>query len=299
MDSVAGMRVFVRVVDSGSFSEAARQLGVAPSSVSRQINDLEEELRVPLFHRTTRKLSLTEAGQIYYERANAILIDVDEAKLAVSELGSPSGILRVTLPSAIGRELVVSVLPKFLALYPGIKIVMSIDDHIVDLVERGLDVGIRIGRLRDSSIKARKIGDSRRVVCASPGYLDKAGRPETPADLANYDCITWRDHPGQNVWKFQGIDGREEVRVSGNFFSRNADAIIAAGVAGLGFCLLPDWNLGMELRQKQLEVVLPDYDAVPRDSPVWAVHAHQKHVPPKIRVFIDFLADRFATARQA
>jgi DNA-binding transcriptional LysR family regulator len=291
------MRILIRVVDASSFSGAARQLGVAPSSVSRQINDLEEELGVRLFHRTTRKLSLTEAGQIYYERANAIIIDVDEAKLAVSELGLPSGILRVTLPSAIGRELVVSGLPKFLDLYPGIKIVMSMDDHIVDLVERGLDVGIRIGRLRDSSIKARKLGDSRRVVCASPEYLRKAGRPQTPADLARHNCITWRDHPGLNVWKFRGPDGREEVRVSGNFFAKNADAIIAAGVAGLGLCLLPDWNLGMELRQKQLEVVLPDYDAVPKDSPVWAVHAHQRHVPPKIRVFIDFLAERFANAR--
>jgi DNA-binding transcriptional LysR family regulator len=297
MDSVAGMRSLVRVVDAGSFSGAARQLGVAPSSVSRQINDLEEQLGVRLFHRTTRKLSLTEAGQIYYERSNSILVDVDEAKLAISELGSPSGILRVTLPSAIGRELVVSVLPKFLALYPGIKIVMSIDDQIVDMVERRLDVGIRIGQLRDSTIKARRIGDSRRVVCASPEYLKRAGRPETPADLAGLDCITWRDHPGPNVWKFRGADGQQEVRVTGNFFARNADAIIAASVAGLGFCLLPDWNLGMELRQKQLEVVLHDYDAVPKASPVWAVHTHQRHVPSKIRVFIDFLAERFAGAR--
>ncbi|MGI9263562.1 MAG: LysR substrate-binding domain-containing protein [Gammaproteobacteria bacterium] len=294
MDSVGGMRILVRVVDAGSFSGAARQLGVAPSSVSRQINDLEEQLGVRLFHRTTRQLSLTEAGHIYYERAGSILIDVDEAKLAISQLGSPSGILRVTLPSAIGRELVVSVLPKFLALYPGIKIVMSIDDQIVDMVERGLDVGIRIGQLKDSTIKARRIGDSRRVVCASPEYIRRAGRPGKPADLSSLDCITWRDHPGPNVWKFRGADGQQDVRVSGNFFARNADAIIAAAVAGLGFCLLPDWNLGMELRQKQLEVVLRDYDAVPKASPVWAVHTHQRHVPPKIRVFIDFLAARFA-----
>jgi len=297
MDSIAGMRILVRVVDSGSFSAAARQLGVAPSSVSRRINELEEDLGARLFARTTRKLSLTEAGQLYYDRARSIIDEVNEAKLALSQLGSPSGILRVTVPSGIGRELVVSAVPAFLERYPAIKIVLSMTDRMVDIVDAGIDVAIRVGRQRDSSFKARKIGESKRVVCASPEYLKKVGTPKTPGDLESHNCITWRDHPGHNVWTFHGPDGVSNVRTSGSFFAKNADAIVAATVAGLGLSLLPDWNMGIELRQKQLRPVLTDYQASPAVSPVYAVHAHQRHVPPKIRVFIDFLIEAFAKAR--
>ncbi len=297
MDTVAAMRMLVRIVDSGSFSAAARQLGVAPSSVSRQINELEEDLGARLFARTTRKLSLTEAGQLYYERVSNIINEVDEAKLALSQLGSPSGILRVTVPSGIGRELVVSAVPGFLDKYPAVKIVLSMTDRMVDIVDAGIDVAIRVGRQQDSSFKARRIGESKRVVCASPGYLKKAGIPTTPGDLESHNCITWRDHPGHNIWAFRGADGLSKVRVSGNFFAKNADAIVAATVAGLGVSLLPDCNMGTELRQKQLRAVLEDYDAIPATSPVYAVHAHQRHVPPKIRVFIEFLIEVFAKAR--
>ncbi len=297
MDSVAGMRILVRVVDSGSFSAAARQLGVAPSSVSRQINELEDDLGARLFARTTRKLSLTEAVQLYYERASSIINEVDEAKLALSQLGSPSGILRITVPSGIGRELVVSAVPAFLDKYPAIKIVLSMTDRMVDIVDAGIDVAIRVGRQQDSSFKARRIGESKRVVCASPEYLKKAGIPKTPGDLESHTCITWRDHPGHNSWAFRGPNGASKVRVSGSFFAKNADAIVAATVAGLGLSLLPDWNMGTELRRKQLRVVLEDYAAIPATSPVYAVHAHHRHVPPKIRVFIDFLIESFAKAR--
>ena len=297
MDSVAGMRVLLRVVDTGGFSAAARHIGVAPSSVSRQINELESDLGVRLFHRTTRKLSLTEAGQIYYERAGRIITDVDEARLAVSELGSPTGILRVTIPTGIGRGLIVSAIPAFLERYPGVRVVLSMTDYMVDLVAGGFDVGVRIGQLSDSSLKARKIGESRRVVCASAGYLKQSGTPRRPTELEDHNCVTFRDHPGHNVWKFRGKSGMSEVRVSGNFFARSADALTAAALAGLGIVLLPDWNLVMELRDKQLKILLPDYTAVPKTSAIWAVHSHQRHVPPKIRVFIDFLTEIFANAR--
>ncbi len=297
MDSVAGMRILLRVVDTGGFSAAARHIGVAPSSVSRQINELESNLGVRLFHRTTRTLSLTEAGQIYYERAGRIITDVDEARLAVSELGSPTGILRVTIPTGIGRGLIVSAIPAFLERYPGVRVVLSMTDYIVDLVAGGFDVGIRVGQLSDSSLKARQIGESRRVVCASPAYLKQSGTPRRPTELEDHNCITFRDHPGHNVWKFRGKSGTSEVRVSGNFFARSADALTAAALAGLGIVLLPDWNLVMELRDKQLTILLPDYTAVPKTSAIWAVHSHQRHVPPKIRVFIDFLTEIFANAR--
>ncbi len=297
MESLNSMRAFVRVVDGGSFSEVARQTGVAPSSVSRQINDLEDELGVRLFHRSTRSLSLTEAGELYYERAARIAHDVDEAKLAVSELGSPSGILRVAVPSGVGRELVISTIPAFLARHAGIQIVMSMTDDVVDAIVRRIDVAIRVGELSDSSLRARKIGESPRIVCASPRYLKKAGTPRRPSDLENHPCITWRAHPGHNLWKFRGDDGLTTVRATGNFYAKNADAIASAAVAGLGFCLLPDWNIAHELRHKQLTRVLKRFDAVPAASPVWAVHTHQRHVPPKIRAFIDFLVERFAAVK--
>ncbi|MCZ6890418.1 MAG: LysR family transcriptional regulator, partial [Gammaproteobacteria bacterium] len=234
METLGAMRTFVRVVDAGSFSEAARQMGVAPSSVSRQINDLENDLGVTLFHRTTRKLSLTEAGELYYDRAERITLDVDEAKLAVSELGSPSGVLRLAVPTGIGRELVISVVPAFLARYPGIQVVMSMTDDVVDPIAQRIDVAVRVGTLGDSSLRARKIGESRRIVCASPRYLERAGTPRKPEDLENHACITWRSHPGHNVWKFRDEDGLREVRATGDFFAKNADAIAAAAVAGLG-----------------------------------------------------------------
>ena len=296
MDSVAGMRIFVRVVAAGSFSQAARQLDVAPSSVSRQINQLEEELGARLFHRTTRKLSLTEAGQLYYERAERILTDVDEAKLALSQLGSPSGILRLTVPSGIGRELVATAIPGFLRKYPGVRVVMSMTDRIVDLVEEQVDVAIRVGRLADSSLRATKIGESRRVVAASPEYLESSGTPQTPADLEHHNCITWRDHPGYNIWTFRGPEGNSKARVTGSFFAKSADALAAAAVAGLGLVHLPDWNLGVELRHQQLQPVLTEYDAVPTTSPVWAVHGHQRYVPPKVREFVRYLAASFKSS---
>ena len=299
MDALSGMRIFVRVVNAGSFSEAGRQVNVAPSSVSRHIKELEDDLGAPLFHRTTRKLSLTEAGQLYFDRAAGIIMEVDEAKLAISELGSPSGILRVTVPSGLGRELVVSAIPGFLERYPGVRVVLSMTDHMVDIVAAGIDVAIRVGQLKDSTLKARKIGESMRVVCASPRYLKRIGVPVTPEDLVEHNCVTWRDHPGHNVWKFRGKNGQCEVKVTGSFFAKNADALVAAAMAGLGLAQLPDWNLGIELRQKQLQVVLSDYEAIPKASPVWAVHSHQRHVPPKIRAFIDFLIERFSTVKYA
>ncbi len=297
MDSVAGMRILVRVAESGSFSAAARQLGVAPSSVSRQINELEDDLGAVLFARTTRKLSLTEAGQLYYERAIGIINDVDEARLALSELGAPSGILRVTAPSGIGRELVATALPAFLDRYPAIRVVFTMTDRMVDIVDAGIDVAIRPGRQRDSSYKARKVGESRRILCGSPAYLEEAGVPASPADLERHNCLTWRDHPGHNIWTFRGADGIEKVRATGSFFAQSADALVTAAVAGLGLCLLPDWNMAKELRSKQLRSVLTDYEPVPAAVPIYAIHGHQRHVPPKTRAFIEFLLETFSALR--
>lgn len=295
MDSVAGMRIFARVVETGSFSAAGRQLGMAPSSVSRRISELEFDLGAHLFYRTTRKLSLTEAGRLYYERASRILIDVDEARLAVSQLdGAPSGILKVTVPASVARLHVAPALAAFHRRCPAVQTVLSVTDRVVDLVEEGFDLAIRVGRLRDSSLVARKIGSARRVVCASPGYLDRAGVPREPAELAGHGCLTLRSHPGTNAWRFGGVKGPSVVRVSGSLFADDGEVLSAAAVAGLGLVLVPLWLVGHEIDRGRLREVLREFPPDPSTTPLYAVYPHQRHLPPKVRAFIDFLVERFA-----
>ena len=291
MDQLQALRVFVKVAENGSFSAAGRELGLAPSSVSRLIGELEADMGARLVNRTTRKLSLSEAGFLLQERAQAMLFDLEEARLAVSELGSaPSGVLRVTAPSGIARELIVYALPAFQARYPAIKIVMLMVDHIVDLVDDDVDVAIRVGRLKDSGLIARKLGDSRRVLCASPAYLAVHGSPRHPGELEGHACLTWRDRPGVSQWGFKTEKNVERVGVTGKFFAANADALVAAALAGLGLICMPDWNMGSELRAGRLVPVMTDYEPAPETSPVHAVFLSQRHVPPKVRAFVDFMA---------
>ncbi len=295
MDSIAGMRVFARVVDAGNFSAAGRQLGVAPSSVSRRIGELEDVLGARLFHRTTRKLSLTEAGSVYDERVRRILADVAEARLAVARLGdAPTGVLRLSVPASIARRHVAPALADFHRRFPAVEVVLAVSDRLVDLIDEGFDLAVRVGRLSESGLIARKIGSARRVVCASPAYLERAGEPETPAELADHSCLVFRTHPGNNVWEFRGADGATQVRVSGRLFVNDGEALSAAAVAGLGVVLLPEWLVGAELRRNRLREVLPGYRPVPDTTPLYAVYPHRRHLPPKVRVLVDFLVERFA-----
>ncbi len=264
--------------------------------MSRQISGLEYELGARLFHRTTRKLSLTEAGRLFHERAAQILVEVEEAKLAISQIGgAPSGILRLTVPASVGRLHIAPALAAFQERFPAVQIVLSMTDRLVDLVDEGFDLAIRVGRQRDSSLIARRIGWGRRVVCGSPSYLEKAGMPKVPADLADHNCLTFRSHPGSNLWSFRGPKGTSKVRVSGGLFADNGEALCAAAVAGLGLILVPNWLVGIEIRRGRLRQVLGKFQVVPEASPLYAVYPHQRHLPPKVRAFVDFLVERFAT----
>ncbi len=295
MDSVAGMRTFARVVETGSFSAAGRQLGMAPSSVSRQISELEYDLGAHLFYRTTRKLSLTEAGRLYHERASRILMEVDEAKLAISQMdGAPSGILRMTVAASLARRHIVPFLAAFHERFPAVKAMLTVTDRMVDLVEEGVDLAIRVGRLRDSSLVARNIGSARRLICASPGYLEKAGVPKAPTDLAGHSCLTFRTQPGATVWRFRGPAGPSVVRVSGSMFANDGENLSAAAVAGLGLVLLPLWLVGHEIKRGQLREVLDDYRPDPEVTPLFAVYPRQQHLPPKVRAIVDLLVERFS-----
>ncbi len=295
MDSIAAMRVFTRVVENGSFSAAGRQLGLAPSSVSRQIGGLEQDLGARLFHRTTRKLSLTEAGRLYHARATRILLEVDEARLAVAQIdGTPSGVLRLTVPAGLGPPHIAPALADFQRRFPAVQVCLSVTDRLIDLVEEGFDLAVRIGGQRDSSLIARRIGAGRRLLACAPAYLKRAGPLKVPDDLVDHNCLTFRLHPGRSAWRFRGPRGNSEVRVSGSLLADNAETLCAAAVAGLGLVLMPEWLIEDALRDGRLRVVLSDFPPVPASTPLYAVYPHQRHLPPKVRACVDFLAERFA-----
>jgi len=295
METVAGLRIFTRVVEAGSFSEAGRQLGVAPSSVSRQINELENSLGTLLFQRTTRKLSLTEAGELYYERATRIVTEIDEAKLAVSQLdGTPTGILRLNVPGSLSRRYIVPTLVAFQEKFPGVEIVLLASDQVMDMIEHRIDLTIRLGALTDSSLVARKIGSGRRVVCASTAYLKKAGHPKSPDDLTDHNCLIFRSNPGSNVWKFKNIKSViSAVRVSGNLYANDGESLVAAAVEGHGIILVPEWLVNCELREGILQELLTHYSLIPKETPMYALYPRQRHLPPKVRAFIDFMVEHF------
>ncbi len=295
METVAGLRIFARVVEAGSFSEAGRQLGVAPSSVSRQINELENSLGALLFQRTTRKLSLTEAGELYYERATRIVTEIDEAKLAVSQLdGTPTGILRLNVPGSLSRRYIVPTLVAFQEKFPGVEIVLLASDQVMDMIEHRIDLTIRLGALTDSSLVARKIGSGRRVVCASTAYLKKAGHPKSPDDLTDHNCLIFRSNPGSNVWKFKNIKSViSAVRVSGNLYANDGESLVAAAVEGHGIILVPEWLVNCELREGTLQELLTHYSLIPKETPMYALYPRQRHLPPKVRAFIDFMVEHF------
>ena len=295
MDSLAAMRVFVGVVDAGGLSAAGRTLGLAPSSVSRRIGELEDQLGVRLLRRTTRKLSLTEAGETYYERSRDIVRAVEKANLAVTERrAGPSGILRVTAPASVARRHIAPAVAAFHQQCSIVSIVMSVTDRVADIVGEGLDVAIRVGRLEDSGLEARKLGEARRIVCASPAYLKRVGLPVHPQELGDHACLTFRRHPGINVWRFLGEAETIEVRATGPFFANNGETLVAAACAGMGLVLLPEWLVGVEIGAGRLVEVLTDYAVEPAKTPLNAVFAPSPYMPPKVRAFIDFLAGRFA-----
>ncbi len=295
MDKLAAMQVFVRVVETGGLSAAGRALGLAPSSVSRRVGELEDLLGVRLLQRTTRRLSLTEAGETYYERSRDIVRAVDEANLAVTgERAGPSGVLRITVPASVARRHIAPAMAAFQARYPAVRIVMSVTDRIVDIVGEGLDVAIRVGQLDDSSLMARKVDEARRLACASPAYLERAGRPNRPEELCDHACLTFRKHPGSNPWRFRRGEEKIEVRATGPFFTDDGETLVAAACAGLGLVLVPEWLVGPEISDGRLVEVLSDHPADPAVTPLHAVYAPGPYTPPKVRALVDFLADRFS-----
>jgi len=280
--------VFIAVVESGGFSPAARKLGISKSAVSKRITQLESRLGVRLLYRTTRRLSLTEAGERYYEHAVKAMAHAYEAEDAVTQLQStPQGRLRINVPMSFGRMHIAPLIPRFLAQYPQIQIDMTMEDRIVNLVDEGYDLAIRAGELPDSSLVARELAPLRSVLCASPAYLEKHPRPTQPSDLLQHNCVIFSHGPSE--WLFERNGATEAVVVSGNLRVSNGEVVREALLQGLGIGRVATFMVGQELANKQLVQLLDDYQMPTAHFNI--IYPQRRHLPSKVRVFIDFLTN--------
>jgi DNA-binding transcriptional LysR family regulator len=290
---LADVAVFVRVVERGSFTLAADELELSRAVVSKYVSRLEERLGARLLHRTTRRLSLTEAGAAFFESSRGALERIEEAEGAVAQLQSePRGRLRVSAPMSFGILHLGPALTDFAREHPRVTLDVRLDDRFVNLVEEGVDVALRIGALTDSSLVARKVATTRPVVCAAPAYLAEHGEPEAPEDLATHDCLLYSYLSTANVWRFAGPGGRDiPVAVNGRIRINNGIVLAEAAAAGQGIVLAPSFYVAPMLRDGRLVRILAGY-RLP-ELGIHAVYPQRQHVPPKVRAFVDFLARRF------
>ena len=290
MDELKRIGVFTKVVQAQSFSGAARKLGVAKSAVSKQISLLEQEVGARLLNRSTRKLSLTEAGEIYYRHCEQI---VDRANIALNELrqyqNQPTGTLRVSSTISFGTALLIPVIKELRCLYPLLKIDLQLDDRVVNMVEEGIDLTIRVGRLQNSNLIAKKLCDTPAVVFASPEYLARYGTPRTPADLSDHQWVSLSitSTPMRRTFRHKVTQQEENPQVSGNLKINSVEGVVAAAKHGLGISIIAKTTICEELHTGKLIPLLEDYELDPIG--VYALYPHREHLPPKVRIFMDFL----------
>jgi DNA-binding transcriptional LysR family regulator len=282
------MLVFARVIEAGNLTEAARQLGSTRSAVSKAVARLEKHLATRLLHRTTRELSATAAGHACYAHAARIAAELDATERTASELrDAPHGKLRVSCSGSLGLMLAPAI-PKFCTTYPAVALELRLSEDVVDLVRDGVDVGIRLGKLEDSTLVARKLASYRRVICASPAYLADHGTPRAPKELAKHTCVL---RIGHDQWKL----GREAVRVHGNYFADTPELVRHAALAGLGLVLLPSFVVETDLAAGRLVEVLAAQ--MTEQFAIYAVYPNQRYLAPNVRAFIDFLVDLLLVGR--
>jgi DNA-binding transcriptional LysR family regulator len=294
MDRIGDLSLFLRVLDLGSISAAARSLDLSVAVASQRLKRLERELGVRLLHRTTRQLHATPEGMQLAEQGRALVEDLESLTGGLRQSATEvSGTLRVTMSAAFGSQYISPLLPEFLGLHPRVKLSVNLDDQIVDLVGSGFDLGIRVGAMGDSSLVARRLASNRRVLCAAPAYLQTHGLPRTPAELATHDCLLLVGSQGrQDVWHFTDRKGRDIAqRVQGRFESNQGALLRDAVVAGLGIAMHSLWHVHEQLRSGLLQLLLPDYPI--HTTGIYAVMPQRRLVPPRVRAFVDFLAGRF------
>ncbi len=293
MDNLSDVAVFLQVVEAKSFTEAARRLGLSRSVASKAVTRLETRLGVRLLQRTTRRIGLTEAGSALYARAAQALEELREAEREVTRLqAEPRGTLRVTVPMSFGLLHVAPAVPEFLRLHPDLTFDLLMEDRVVDLVAEGYDVAVRISRKDDTSLVERRLAPCRMVVCAAPSYLERHGTPEAPEELRQHDCLGYTYARSPNHWHFRGVDGASQsIHVAGSYRVNNGLALREAALAGLGIVFLPTFYVGDDLAEGRLQAVLLDRTAV--ELSICAVYPQRRHLPPKVRAFVDFMAGRF------
>ncbi|MEO0685654.1 MAG: LysR family transcriptional regulator [Cyanobacteria bacterium J06649_11] len=299
MDQFAAMQAFVKVVDAGSFSEASRQLGVAVSSVTRQVNSLEKMLNTQLTNRSTRNISLTVQGHRYYEKAVRILQDVEAANLSVAEQDEvPRGLIKVSLPVAFGRLYIAPLIRDFFLQYPEMHLKLILSDSLANPVEEELDLVIRLGNLESSGANwiVRKIASYTRCVCGSPRYFEKYGVPKHPEDLVNYNCLCFSYSTGYEIWRFKRDKEVCEVKVKGSLVANNSEVLRQACLDGVGLILMPTWLIGEDVNQGKLQAVLTDFQFHPlvdMDSGIYALYLPNRRDAIRVQTFVDFLIQRF------
>jgi DNA-binding transcriptional LysR family regulator len=294
MEWVQTLRSFVSAVQQGSLSGAGRLLGSSPASISRHITSLEEQLGTQLLKRSSRNLALTEAGELYYNQVEQILQQLAEANRSVNQLQTkPEGVLRVHARMLVGQLIILPCLPEFLAQYPDIRIDMVLSNNIAPVMDQGIDVDIRIGKLEDSSLIARKLTGSERIAVATPNYLRDRPPIYSPQDLRQHNCLTYRINLGNSVWRFMDADKRiEEVPIRGSVQTDFGHALVQMAKADVGIALLPDWSVHREIADGRLVRLLPGYKVshVDFENGVYAVFPATRQTSLKLRLFVDFLA---------
>lgn len=295
MDRFVAMKVFARVVEAGSFVKAAESLHLSVANVSRIVQALEAHLGARLLNRTTRSVSISDDGEMYYHRCLRVLAEVDDMETELSHAKlNPKGKLKVNLPAVVARTTVIPALPEFFAMYPDIEIEMGLTDRQVDIVEEGVDCVIRVGELEDSGLVAKRIGNMARVTCAAPEYLAEHSEPKTPDELVHHIGVNYVSSNTGRVrgWDFV-IDGKTEmIQMKGMIAVNDADAYVQCGLHGLGIVKGPRYILGPYVATGALREILVDYPSIPRQISI--LYSPNRHLPRRIRVFTDWIAEVFA-----
>lgn len=292
LDRLTGLDVFVKVAALGSFSAAARALSLSQTMVTKHIGAIEARLGTKLFHRSTRKLSITEAGRHYLEASERILADMEAADAAVAADREPRGLLRLNAPVSFGVRQIAPLLAEFTRRHPRVTVELGLNNRLVDLYEEGWDVAVRIGKLPDSSLIARRIAACRTAICAAPAYLAARGTPRTVADLADHNCLSYTlsRSMGNDIWRF-GRRGEIRIPISGNLRANNGDSLLAAAIAGQGLLYEPTFTAADALRAGTLVALTLDHPPIELDG-VYTIFPPGRQ-PAKVRAFIDFLLRRF------
>lgn len=293
MDRLTALAVFRQIVETGGFATAARRLRLSPAAVSKNLAELEAHLQVRLVNRTTRRMSLTEAGTLYYRHVSQILDDLDAADRALGPLQqTPAGTLRVAAPMTVTLVCLSAAIPRFLARYPQVSLDLNLDDRRVDVIKEGYDIAVRgSDNLEDSSLAARRLMVMRHVLCAAPAYFEAHGEPQVPEDLRRHDCVQFMLSGHAASWEFRRGEAVSRIAVDGRYKVTSSLAVRDALLAGFGLSLIPEPYVRADLAQGRLRAVLADWTKV--ETSVYAVFPSRRHLVPALRAFLDFLTDEF------